>query len=310
MQPLVSICIPTYNRARYLKTTIESIICQPEFLSREVEIVVSDNASTDDTYEVCLEYEQYDNFHYNRNEVNVIDENFPIVLSKAHGKLRKLNNDTFVLKQGALAKLCAVVKEYIDEKPVIFFSNRDDMVRKVNFHDFVLEVSYWITWSPCFSIWEEDCKQIEDDTQACKLRLWQVEKTYQLAYNKDKVVIYNVEIGNVVTPKKKDISYGLYNIFYCNYMKLLEPYRINGTLTLNDVEYLQKDLLYNFFGDWIIKYELKNTDMKYSSEENLKDVLFEKYRTKSYWKEFEKIYNKKLLKEKIKSFMKRIIGKI
>ena len=44
MQPLVSICIPTYNRAECLKETIESIICQPEFLEGKVEIVVSDNA--------------------------------------------------------------------------------------------------------------------------------------------------------------------------------------------------------------------------------------------------------------------------
>lgn len=47
--PLLSICIPTYNRSTYLRESIESIIHQSEFISGDVEIVISDNASTDNT---------------------------------------------------------------------------------------------------------------------------------------------------------------------------------------------------------------------------------------------------------------------
>lgn len=60
VQPLLSICIPTYNRSQYLKETIDSIIGQEEFKSENVEIVISDNCSTDDTEIVCKKYiEQY-----------------------------------------------------------------------------------------------------------------------------------------------------------------------------------------------------------------------------------------------------------
>lgn len=47
--PYLSLCIPTYNRASYLKNSIETIICQNEFKTGKVEIVISDNASSDDT---------------------------------------------------------------------------------------------------------------------------------------------------------------------------------------------------------------------------------------------------------------------
>jgi glycosyltransferase involved in cell wall biosynthesis len=49
--PLVSIGVPTYNRAARLRLTLASILQQSY---RELEIVVSDNASTDDTWDVCL----------------------------------------------------------------------------------------------------------------------------------------------------------------------------------------------------------------------------------------------------------------
>ena len=68
-KPLLSICIPTYNRAEYLKNSIESIICQDEFKNKQVEIVIADNASTDNTESVARPYAQrYENIFYYRNE--------------------------------------------------------------------------------------------------------------------------------------------------------------------------------------------------------------------------------------------------
>ncbi len=49
LQPVLSFCIPTYNRARYIGETIAAIRSQA---GGRVEIVVSDNASEDDTEDV------------------------------------------------------------------------------------------------------------------------------------------------------------------------------------------------------------------------------------------------------------------
>lgn len=53
-QPFFSICIPTYNRAHLLSAAVESALAQsgPDF-----EIVVVDNASTDNTHEVLKRYD-------------------------------------------------------------------------------------------------------------------------------------------------------------------------------------------------------------------------------------------------------------
>jgi glycosyltransferase involved in cell wall biosynthesis len=51
--PAVSICIPAHNAARYLPKAIDSALAQ-EF--EDFELVVLDNASTDETREICQAY--------------------------------------------------------------------------------------------------------------------------------------------------------------------------------------------------------------------------------------------------------------
>ena len=54
-EPILSICIPTYNRAESLRTSLQQYVSCKGF-DESIEIVISDNASTDDTRKVALEY--------------------------------------------------------------------------------------------------------------------------------------------------------------------------------------------------------------------------------------------------------------
>ena len=310
MKPLLSICIPTYNRSGLLKRTIESIIKQDEFIDEKVEIVVSDNASTDDTEDICKMYQKYPNFHYYKNKVNVGDKNFPLVLSRGTGQLRKLNNDTYILAEDSLKKLCQVVEQNKEERPVIFFSTKEEDNKILNFHDFVVGVSYWVTWIVSNAFWEEDCVDFENDFDGCELRLWQTKKTYSIAYKKNKILVCGIPFGTGVTPPKKNVSYGIFQVFYKNYMSLLYPYVKNGALTDDDIDYLEKDLLLSFFPDWLFRYDLQNTDMIYSKEEDLKLAIYNQYKDKPYWSEFENMYKKKLFIKKCKIRVRKILGKI
>lgn len=51
--PLVSVCIGAYNRARYIRETLDSVLAQTY---RNVEIIVVDDASTDDTAAIIASY--------------------------------------------------------------------------------------------------------------------------------------------------------------------------------------------------------------------------------------------------------------
>ena len=100
--PLLSICIPTFNRGVFLNQTLDSITQQDIFLeTNEIEIIVSDNASVDGTTGLVQEYVHSfpEKIKYFRNETNVgTEENLNLVLSKARGKFLKLHNDNLLIK--------------------------------------------------------------------------------------------------------------------------------------------------------------------------------------------------------------------
>ncbi len=80
---LLSFCIPVYNRSDRIKKIIEQIT---SFKSDEIEIVISDNASKDDTKKVVSKFEDK-RIKYFRNKTNVgMDGNFILAIKRATGK--------------------------------------------------------------------------------------------------------------------------------------------------------------------------------------------------------------------------------
>ena len=69
--PLLSICIPTYNRESHLKELLDGIVSQKWF-SDEVEICIYDDPSSDNTESMVSTYiKKHNNIHYHRNTARV-----------------------------------------------------------------------------------------------------------------------------------------------------------------------------------------------------------------------------------------------
>jgi glycosyltransferase involved in cell wall biosynthesis len=84
--PFVSIGIPVYNGGKYLGETLDSLLAQT---FRNFEIVVSDNASTDETPQICRSYQAKDRrIRYSRSERNIgAAPNFNRVFELSHAPL-------------------------------------------------------------------------------------------------------------------------------------------------------------------------------------------------------------------------------
>ena len=56
-EPLVSVVIPVYNVSRYLQQCLDSVVSQTY---RNLEIIIVDDGSTDDSGSICDLYEKRD----------------------------------------------------------------------------------------------------------------------------------------------------------------------------------------------------------------------------------------------------------
>ena len=102
--PSLSICIATLNRARFLKETLDSILGQA---SDEVEVVIVDGASTDNTEEVVRGFQQrFSRIRYIRREKAMgVDRDFDAAVQHAGGEYCWLLCDDDLLKPGAVAEV-------------------------------------------------------------------------------------------------------------------------------------------------------------------------------------------------------------
>ena len=78
----VSIGMPVYNAAAYVRTAIEGVLAQT---FGEFELVIADNASTDESASICAEYAERDSrIRFLRNPVNIgANGNFTYTLEQA-----------------------------------------------------------------------------------------------------------------------------------------------------------------------------------------------------------------------------------
>lgn len=106
--PRVSIGIPVYNGENFLAEAIRSILAQT---FEDLELVISDNASTDRTEAICREFAGTDRrIRYHRNEVNIgLGPNFNRVFELANGTYFKWACHDDLIEPTYLEKCIAVL---------------------------------------------------------------------------------------------------------------------------------------------------------------------------------------------------------
>ncbi len=103
---ILSICIPTYNRAYVLDKTLENLANEIVGIENMVEICVSDNCSSDDTQKIVKKWKEKILLIYGRNEMNLgYDQNVLAAAMLANGTYIWYMSDDDITTKGAVKKL-------------------------------------------------------------------------------------------------------------------------------------------------------------------------------------------------------------
>jgi glycosyltransferase involved in cell wall biosynthesis len=111
VKPQLSICIPTYNRSKFLNECLQSLL--PQVKNHSVEVIVIDNASPDqtssvvhkfqDTYPFLLYFRNSENLGYTGNQIKCFEY--------AQGDYIATLMDDDIYMEGELERIMKVIKE-------------------------------------------------------------------------------------------------------------------------------------------------------------------------------------------------------
>lgn len=141
-RPLLSICIPTYNRRIFLQRLLDSLLPQVVACSVPVEVFITDNASSDTTQEFCEELcTKYEFLRYSRNEKNLgPDLNISKAYIEARGRFVWVFSDDDFIRDGALHPISSLL-ELNHDAGLVHVSHTTDS------NDIPMEIVYKLTTS-------------------------------------------------------------------------------------------------------------------------------------------------------------------
>ncbi len=283
---LLSICIPTYNRSFYLDTCLQSIVRQVGN-NDEVEIIISDNVSEDNTREIANLYvRNYNNVKYFRNDTNIGgDKNFIEALKRGNGKYLKLMNDYLGFKDNCALKTLEIVKTHAESKEVLFFANGLSYLKKKEFHyskdlnEFLRISSYWSTWIGSFGIWKEDFWSIIENYNFKTQSFMQTELLFESVILRKKAVTFSMEIFISQDVINKKTGYNFFDLFINTYLnRIIVGLKNNKRITYRTYVLEKNRFFTNFIFKWYKRIKIKKDHSIDFDIKGMENVIFKAYK--------------------------------
>jgi len=308
--PILSICIPTYNRSKYLKETLNSIVSQNIFLnSDKIEIIISDNCSNDDTRSISMDYVNLfpNKVKYYRNKINIFDENFLIALSLGNGDFLKLNNDNLIHENDSLDKMIKLIEDNFLYKPILLFTSgalkKNKIISSYGMNNFILDISYFSTWIGTFGIWKENYNYlVNNNIIFCTKNLKQTELIYkQFEFNN----LYFIDDRNIFNTNNtsKRGGYDFVDVFLHQYNFILKQDYILQSIKKNTYLNEMNSLLLNHLAYSIAKYKSVKSNNSFDFTDNFKKInnfyLNKPFYLVLFYIKFFIIYSYKYLKNRL-----------
>lgn len=301
-QPILSICIPTYNRADILRDNLEIISEQLKRCNNaEVEIIVSDNCSPDNTREVAANMQKLGlPIVYNRNAENIgADGNFLKCMTIASGKYVYLLGDDDFFAPNAIGRLLDILRGH--DYGLVYINTRNNDGNVIEYHDqskFIKEVSYFYTFMSGCVFRRDAIDIVRNHEKYIATHLLQMPFYLQSTMMSDSNVVVRFPIlGETGADAQNNGGYNFFEVFVKNYLAIMAEY-------IKDVDlyaWLKKDIWSFVWG--YTKRLLIRKDVGNFKTDNGWKILFKYYGNEWYlwWTLFK--YPFGVIKRKIKKLL-------
>lgn len=291
-QPLLSLCIPIYNRLEYLKRMLERFLEDKILFEETIDLLISDNCSTDDLESCVNEFKSKGlKITYNRNQKNLgPDRNFLYCFNHAKGKYCWLLGSDDIPVKGFLNSLITVLqgKEY----GLVHLNHHSDGLSQLfEYSDnqkMVENIAHWITFMSSNIINTKNIAFINSN-QYMDTYLIQVPYYLYSCLNSPVNAIYKYSCFEKDDDSANNGSYNLFQVFVQNLFDVYERFYQQKMLSRKVIENIKRNeyehFLFPFIKDLLVLKKKSNFDKKHAWH-----ILFRCYGLKWYFYSYPIMY--------------------
>ena len=284
---VLSIAIPTFNRAAWLQLCLTQLVPQLAAAGNGVEVTVYDNDSPDSTQEVAQSFiAQGLPLSYFRNVENIgSDRNIAQCFNLAKGRYVLILGDDDVLLDGALQKIMALLGtgdygaifvnaygydiDFLKEQPIQFFAGKK-IYRDAN--EFIKKCFVRATFISSLLINKSSCRDL-DANKFVGTSLVQTYLFYEAVLSRPLSVYVNEYLLAAKRTERKD--YDVIGIFCGQYNRVLEAFMGRG-ISPATVGAINRKLLWLFLPLHLLL--IRASDMPASRAAEVYAELYGRYR--------------------------------
>lgn len=306
MEKKLSICIPTYNRRKFLERSINALLPQ---LNDDVEVLIGNNCSSDDTDEYCKTLDSRIIYHKQPENIGP-DRNFLWLMDNAKGKYIILLSDDDYFEDGAVSRLI----NFLDGKEIgLAIINSKCSLKDGSFTDYTYGISdnveyaenqmsefleyigIQLTFVSGLVFNRDLLKKVSNKSQYNNTNLLQTCVALKcLEFNKKTALIRSV---SCVMELDNSSGYNFYQVFIKNWHDVLFKIGINSGLPKKSLVNVYNKTLGNFILGFLVKDRL-NT-IPFDTDKRLKYLASAWHYKKAWTRLYPALIMPKILLKKI-----------
>lgn len=284
-QPLLSICIPIYNRLSFLQKMLERFMEDKHLFESEIELIISDNCSEDDLGSCVSSFQKRGlPIFYHRQENNLgPDGNFNYCFKQAHGKYMWLLGSDDIPLRGILPLLMSHLR--VKDYGLFHFRKSPDgksLYREYEDNNEILaDINVQITFMSANIISTDRLAQLNVMNYAGTYLL-QVPVFMDACLSKrHNAICLLPEIFEPISDTAHTGDYDLFGVMVRNLFAICQDFVNDGRLSRKGFEKLKKAE----FKDYITSAILSNLILRKKNNyilTNAWEIIFKNYGTKVY----------------------------
>lgn len=255
-QPILSICIPIYNRIEYLRRSLNIFLRDKELFEEDIHLYISDNCSTDDLESLCDEYKSNGlKLEYHRNKKNLgMDGNFINCFKHAKGKYTYLLGSDDTPVEGFLIKILDTLR--VNDLGLLHLSeNQSDeysISKNTSVGDFLVKIHVWITFLSGNIVQTAYIENVDMDKYK-GTEISQVPVYLEAACGANDNAVLSGRFFESGNDSKNNGGYNLFQVFCENLLTIIHEKVDEGKLTEKQFKAIKKSM----FCKWMIGFYVR-----------------------------------------------------